>query len=85
MNRSTQLKTQHAIDSVMSHHQREAGRLVVMPSRKDWNIARQNKILPGVGGMLEAGIGAQHCDGDAGRLTLPGDVSASSRYWEKTY
>lgn len=48
-------------------------------------LAKENKMPVWCGGMLETGIGRAHniamstLDG----FTLPGDVSASSRYWEQ--
>ena len=46
-------------------------------------IARENNIPVWCGGMLEAGIGRAHNIAMAtlAGFTLPGDVSASSRYW----
>jgi len=46
-------------------------------------IARENGIPVWCGGMLEAGIGRAHNIAMAtlAGFTLPGDVSASSRYW----
>jgi len=48
-------------------------------------VARENKIPIWSGGMLEAGIGRAHNIAMAtlAGFTLPGDVSASSRYWEE--
>src|SRR2546423_8625329 len=48
-------------------------------------IARENTIPVWCGGMLEAGIGRAHNIAMAtlAGFTLPGDVSASSRYWEE--
>jgi O-succinylbenzoate synthase len=48
-------------------------------------VARENKIPIWCGGMLEAGIGRAHNIAMAtlAGFTLPGDVSASSRYWEE--
>ncbi len=49
------------------------------------DFAAQNDVPVWCGGMLESGIGRSHniamstLDG----FTLPGDVSASARYWEK--
>jgi len=47
--------------------------------------ARQNGIPVWCGGMLESGIGRAHNIAMATLpgFTLPGDVSASSRYWEQ--
>jgi len=48
-------------------------------------IARERNIPVWCGGMLESGIGRAHNIAMAtlAGLTLPGDVSASSRYWEE--
>jgi O-succinylbenzoate synthase len=48
-------------------------------------IAREQKIPVWCGGMLESGIGRAHNIAMAtlAGFTLPGDVSASSRYWEE--
>src|SRR2546423_314614 len=48
-------------------------------------VARENKIPVWCGGMLESGIGRAHNIAMATLpgFTLPGDVSASSRYWEE--
>lgn len=48
-------------------------------------IARQRKIPVWCGGMLESGIGRAHNIAMAtlAGFTLPGDVSASARYWEE--
>jgi O-succinylbenzoate synthase len=48
-------------------------------------IARKNGIPIWCGGMLESGIGRAHNIAMAtlAGFTLPGDVSASSRYWEE--
>jgi O-succinylbenzoate synthase len=48
-------------------------------------IARENEIPVWCGGMLESGIGRAHNVAMATLrgFTLPGDVSASSRYWEE--
>ncbi len=48
-------------------------------------IARENEIPVWCGGMLESGIGRAHNIAMAtlAGFTLPGDVSASSRYWEE--
>src|SRR5712692_3222437 len=49
------------------------------------NIAREQKIPVWCGGMLESGIGRAHNIAMATLegFTLPGDVSASARYWEE--
>jgi O-succinylbenzoate synthase len=48
-------------------------------------IARQNQIPVWCGGMLEAGVGRAHNIAMAtlAGFTLPGDVSASERYWHE--
>src|SRR5258707_13424591 len=48
-------------------------------------IAREGKVPVWCGGMLEAGIGRAHNIAMAtlAGFTLPGDVSASARYWEE--
>jgi O-succinylbenzoate synthase len=48
-------------------------------------IASENQIPVWCGGMLESGIGRAHNIAMATLpgFTLPGDVSASSRYWEE--
>ena len=48
-------------------------------------IARENSIPVWCGGMLESGVGRAHNIAMAtlAGFTLPGDVSASSRYWEQ--
>ncbi|HEX2328980.1 MAG TPA: o-succinylbenzoate synthase [Candidatus Angelobacter sp.] len=49
------------------------------------NVAQQNKIPVWCGGMLEAGIGRSHniALSTLANFTLPGDVSASKRYWKE--
>lgn len=49
------------------------------------SIAREQRIPVWCGGMLEAGIGRAHNIAMAtlAGFTLPGDVSASARYWEE--
>ena len=49
------------------------------------NVARDNEIPIWCGGMLEAGIGRAHniAMSTLAGFTLPGDVSASARYWEE--
>lgn len=49
------------------------------------SIARENGIPVWCGGMLESGIGRAHNIAMAtlAGFTLPGDVSASSRYWHE--
>jgi O-succinylbenzoate synthase len=48
-------------------------------------IAREQKIPVWCGGMLESGIGRAHNIAMAtlAGFSLPGDVSASARYWEE--
>lgn len=48
-------------------------------------VCRENNIPVWCGGMLESGIGRAHNIAMAtlSGFTLPGDVSASSRYWEE--
>lgn len=48
-------------------------------------VARDNEIPVWCGGMLESGIGRAHniAMSTLAGFTLPGDVSASARYWEK--
>jgi O-succinylbenzoate synthase len=48
-------------------------------------IARENRIPVWCGGMLESGVGRAHNIAMAtlAGFTLPGDVSASSRYWHE--
>jgi len=48
-------------------------------------VCRERRIPVWCGGMLEAGIGRAHNIAMAtlAGFTLPGDVSASSRYWEE--
>ncbi|MEA2204193.1 MAG: o-succinylbenzoate synthase [Blastocatellia bacterium] len=49
------------------------------------SVCREQKIPVWCGGMLESGIGRAHNIAMAtlAGFTLPGDVSASSRYWKK--
>ena len=49
------------------------------------DVSRSNNISVWCGGMLESGIGRAHNIAMAtlAGFTLPGDVSASSRYWEE--
>ena len=49
------------------------------------NAARERKIPVWCGGMLESGVGRAHNIAMAtlAGFTLPGDVSASARYWEE--
>ena len=48
-------------------------------------VARENNIPVWCGGMLESGIGRAHniAMSTLPGFTLPGDVSASARYWEE--
>jgi O-succinylbenzoate synthase len=48
-------------------------------------VSRENKIPIWCGGMLESGVGRAHNIAMAtlAGFTLPGDVSASSRYWSE--
>ena len=48
-------------------------------------IARDNQIPVWCGGMLESGVGRAHniAMSTLAGFTLPGDVSASERYWEE--
>jgi o-succinylbenzoate synthase len=48
-------------------------------------VCRENKIPVWCGGMLEAGIGRAHniAMSTLAGFTLPGDVSASARYWQE--
>src|SRR5205823_10016491 len=54
-------------------------------AKKVESIARENGIPVWCGGMLESGIGRAHNIAMATQagFTLPGDISASSRYWEE--
>src|SRR2546422_9052008 len=49
------------------------------------DVSRSSDIPVWCGGMLESGIGRAHNIAMAtlAGFTLPGDVSASSRYWEE--
>lgn len=49
------------------------------------NVAKQNNIPVWCGGMLETGIGRSHniALSTLPGFTLPGDVSASKRYWKE--
>ncbi|MGH9882366.1 MAG: o-succinylbenzoate synthase [Pyrinomonadaceae bacterium] len=49
------------------------------------SVCRENNIPVWCGGMLESGIGRAHniAMSTLPGFTLPGDVSASSRYWEE--
>lgn len=54
-------------------------------ARKVEQVCRENQIAVWCGGMLESGIGRAHNIAMAtlAGFTLPGDVSASSRYWHE--
>ncbi len=54
-------------------------------AQKVEQVCRENKIPVWCGGMLESGIGRAHNIAMATLegFTLPGDVSASARYWEQ--
>ena len=49
------------------------------------NVARQSNIPVWCGGMLESGLGRSHniALSTLPNFTLPGDVSASKRYWKE--
>jgi len=49
------------------------------------DVCRTNKVPVWCGGMLEAGIGRAHniAMSTLPGFTLPGDVSASARYWDQ--
>jgi o-succinylbenzoate synthase len=48
-------------------------------------VCRENEVPVWCGGMLESGIGRAHniAMGTLAGFTLPGDISASARYWEE--
>ena len=54
-------------------------------ARRIEKVARDNEIPIWCGGMLESGIGRAHniAMSTLAGFTLPGDVSASARYWEE--
>ncbi|MCA0986450.1 o-succinylbenzoate synthase [Guptibacillus algicola] len=54
-------------------------------SRAIHDLCLQNEIPVWCGGMLESGVGRAHNIALASLpgFTIPGDISASSRYWEK--
>lgn len=54
-------------------------------AREVEKICREHKIPVWCGGMLESGIGRAHniAMSTLAGFTLPGDVSASARYWEQ--
>jgi O-succinylbenzoate synthase len=49
------------------------------------DVCRQHQIVNWCGGMLESGIGRAHniALSTLPNFTLPGDVSASKRYWKE--
>jgi o-succinylbenzoate synthase len=55
------------------------------PVKRVEQVARENNIPVWCGGMLESGIGRAHniAMSTLAGFTLPGDVSASARYWEE--
>jgi O-succinylbenzoate synthase len=54
------------------------------PARRIHNLCQQNSIPVWCGGMLESGIGRAHNIALAtlANFTLPGDITASKRYWK---
>ncbi|HEX5709229.1 MAG TPA: o-succinylbenzoate synthase [Pyrinomonadaceae bacterium] len=54
-------------------------------ARRVESVCRENGVPVWCGGMLESGVGRAHNIAMAtlGGFTLPGDVSASARYWEE--
>ncbi|HEV7799214.1 MAG TPA: o-succinylbenzoate synthase [Pyrinomonadaceae bacterium] len=54
-------------------------------AKKVEQVCRENQVAVWCGGMLESGIGRAHNIAMAtlAGFTLPGDVSASARYWEE--
>ncbi len=54
-------------------------------ARKVHDVALQHKIPVGCGGMLESGVGRAHniALSTLDNFSLPGDVSASKRYWKE--
>jgi o-succinylbenzoate synthase len=54
-------------------------------AKKIHDVCRQNKIPVWCGGMLESGIGRMHniALSTLENFSLPGDVSASKRYWKE--
>ncbi len=54
-------------------------------ARKVEQVCRENQIAVWCGGMLESGIGRAHniAMSTLAGFILPGDVSASSRYWQE--
>jgi len=55
------------------------------PAKQVEQVARERRVPVWCGGMLESGIGRTHnlAMATLSGFTLPGDVSASSRYWEE--
>ena len=55
------------------------------PAKRIHNICQQNSVPVWCGGMLETGIGRAHniALSTLPNFTLPGDVTASKRYWEE--
>jgi o-succinylbenzoate synthase len=53
------------------------------PARRIHDLCQQNSIPVWCGGMLESGIGRSHniALSTLPNFTLPGDISASTRYW----
>src|SRR6266404_5444599 len=53
------------------------------PARRIHNLCQQNSVPVWCGGMLESGIGRAHniALSTLPNFTLPGDVTASKRYW----
>lgn len=54
-------------------------------AKKVEQVCRENKVAVWCGGMLESGVGRAHniALSTLAGFTLPGDVSASARYWEE--
>jgi o-succinylbenzoate synthase len=55
------------------------------PARQIHDLCQENSIPVWCGGMLESGIGRAHniAMSSLSNFSLPGDVSASRRYWEE--
>jgi O-succinylbenzoate synthase len=55
------------------------------PARRIHDLCQSNSIPVWCGGMLESGIGRAHniAMSTLSNFTLPGDVSASQRYWDE--
>jgi hypothetical protein len=63
-----------------------SGALAVTRKRNTWKaLLDKNRIPVWCGGMLESGVGRAHNIAMAtlAGFTLPGDVSASDRYWHE--